>query len=94
MLVFPMLFSLQFLLRLAGKMLLKVVCHFRASTNVEKITLISRCDYYIYRVYYEGLETLKPGIEILETTPSGKSANVNNKNGKVCAVVSLLLINQ
>ncbi|XP_076803794.1 C-myc promoter-binding protein-like isoform X7 [Clavelina lepadiformis] len=32
-------------------------------------------------VYYEGLETVRSGISILETTPAGRSANVNNKSG-------------
>ncbi|XP_039272461.2 C-myc promoter-binding protein-like [Styela clava] len=32
-------------------------------------------------VYYEGLETVKNGISIVETTPSGRTANVNNKSG-------------
>uniref|UniRef100_H2ZEE4 UDENN domain-containing protein n=1 Tax=Ciona savignyi TaxID=51511 RepID=H2ZEE4_CIOSA len=32
-------------------------------------------------VFYEGLETVRAGISILETTPAGRSANVNNKSG-------------
>nr|XP_018671970.1 C-myc promoter-binding protein isoform X3 [Ciona intestinalis] len=32
-------------------------------------------------VYYEGLETVRSGISILETTPAGRSGNVNNKSG-------------
>lgn len=40
-------------------------------------------------VFYEGLETVRPGIEILETTPAGKSANVNNKSGKAVVFINI-----
>ena len=35
----------------------------------------------MFRVYDEGIEVLKSDVHVIETTPAGRSANVNNASG-------------